>query len=150
MVDILFHMWILFAVGASLFWGLTYVFNERVYEKISVLTSLGITSLVVAIITILLSLIFGTLKSDVTLLMSSKPLLWYFICGIIALLVAEIFIGFSITAKSATLAGLVEISYPIFIALFSYFFFKQGVSIPTILGGVVIFIGIFIIYFFNK
>lgn len=143
-------MWILFAIGASLFWGLTYVFNERVYEKISVLTSLGITSLIVALITLLLSFVLGTLKSDIALLGSSKPLFWYFVGGVVALLVAEIFIGFSITAKSATLAGLVEISYPIFIALFSYFFFKQGVAIPTILGGVVIFIGIFIIYFFNK
>jgi len=68
----------------------------------------------------------------------------------LALLIAEIFIGFSITAKSATLAGLVEISYPIFIALFSYLLFKSRVSVSTLIGGGIIFCGIFVIYYFNR
>lgn len=143
-------MWILFALGASLFWGLTYVFNEQVYKKISVFTSLGIASLVIFIITLLISYFSGNLKPDLFSIVSSKQLLWYVIGGIVVLLIAELFIGFSITAKSATLAGLVEISYPIFIALFSYLIFKSKITIPTIIGGVVVFIGIFIIYYFNR
>lgn len=143
-------MWILFAIGASLFWGMTYVFNEQVYAKVSVFTSLGITSTIVAIITLLVSYFSDTLRSDITAITSSKSLTFYFLGGVIALLVAEIFIGFSITAKSATLAGLIEISYPIFIALFSYILFKNQVTLPTILGGVIIFAGIFVIYYFNK
>lgn len=143
-------MWVLFAVSASLFWGLTYVFNEQVYAKISIFTSLSITSFVIAIITFFISLSLGTLRLDLVALTSSKTLFFYFIGGIVALLIAEIFIGFSIIAKSATLAGLVEISYPIFIALFSYILFKNNVTTPTIIGGIIIFLGIFVIYFFNK
>jgi drug/metabolite transporter (DMT)-like permease len=67
-----------------------------------------------------------------------------------ALLIAELFIGFSITAKNATLAGLIEISYPIFIALFSFILFRSVVNLPTMLGGMIIFVGVFVIYYFNN
>lgn len=143
-------MWILFALGASLFWGLTYVFNEQVYKKISVVTSLALASLVIFLITFLISYFSGNFKTDIQTIASSKQLLWYVIGGIVVLLIAELFIGFSITAKNATLAGLIEISYPIFIALFGYILYKQEVSTPTIIGGIIIFIGIFVIYYFNK
>lgn len=143
-------MWILFALGASLFWGLTYVFNEQVYKKISVITSLALASLVIFIITFVISFFSGNFKTDIQTIASSKQLLWYVIGGIVVLLIAELFIGFSITAKNATLAGLIEISYPIFIALFSYILYKQQVSTPTIIGAIIIFIGIFVIYYFNK
>ena len=103
-------MWLLFALGASLFWGATYVFNEEVYKKISVFTSLSLASFVVFIATLFIAYFAGTLKPDLVAIVSSKRLLWYVVGGILALLIAEIFIGFSITAKSATWPGLVEIS----------------------------------------
>jgi uncharacterized membrane protein len=56
-------MWIIFALGASIFWGLTYVFNEQVYKKISVLSGLAIASIVVAIIMTIISYFSGNLKS---------------------------------------------------------------------------------------
>ena len=143
-------MWILFALGASIFWGLSYVFSEQIYEKISVLTSLGLTSAIVAVFSLCVSYFSNTLKSDIHTLTSSRTLMFYFAGGAVALIAAEIFIGFSISFKSATLAGLIEISYPIFIALFSYILFKHQVTLSTIIGGIVVFIGIFIIYFFNK
>ncbi len=143
-------MWILFALGASLLWGLTYVFNEQVYKKISVLTSLGITSVVVGVVTILIALMAGVLKPDIATLGSSKKLLGYLAAGAGSLLIAELFIGFSIFNKNATLAGLIEISYPIFIALFSYLLFRNQVSMHTIVGGIIVFVGIFVIYYFNR
>ena len=142
-------MWILFALGASVFWGLTYVFNEEVYKKISVLTYLGVASLVVSIVMITTAYFAGTLKPDIETISSSKRLLGFVAGGIFTLLIAELFIGFSIVTKNATLSGLVEISYPIFIALFSYFLFRNHVTIQTIIGGVIIFSGIFVIYYFN-
>lgn len=144
-------MWILFAIGASVFWGLTYVFNEQVYKKISVLTSLALASLVIFIITLALSYFSNNLKPDLISIASSKKLLLFVVLGIIALLIAELFIGFSITAKNATLSGLIEISYPIFIALFSYILFKNTqLTTSVLIGGILIFAGIFIIYSFNK
>jgi drug/metabolite transporter (DMT)-like permease len=144
-------MWVLLALGASVFWGLEYVFDEQIYKKISVSTSLAITSIIIFIITFFISYFAGNLKPDLEILAepSSKRLLFYIFGGIITLLIAELCLGFSITAKNATLAGLIEISYPIFIALFSYLFFNEKISLATLLGGLIIFTGVFVIYFFN-
>jgi len=143
-------MWVLYSIAASLFWGLTYVFNEQVYKKISVLSSIGIAFLCVSILTLTISYFSGNLKPDLAAISSSRELFWYVLGGTVVLLIAELFIGFSITSKNATLAGLIEISYPIFIALFTYLFYKTTVSWQTFVGGLCIFVGIFIISFFNR
>jgi len=143
-------MWILFALGASLFWGLTYVLNEEVYKKISIFTSLALISLVTFIVTFMAAYFSGALKADLVSIFSSRRLLMYVLASIGAFLIAELFIAYSITEKNATLAGLIEISYPIFIALFSYILFKNHVSLPTIFGGAFIFVGVFVIYYFNR
>lgn len=143
-------MWIIFALGASLFWGISYVLGGEIYKKISLFTSLGIVSFVLCIITFLISYFNNSLETDFTTIASSKSLLWYVILGALAFVIAELFIGFSIISKNATLAGLIEISYPIFIALFSYLLFKNKITIPTIIGGIIVFLGIFVIYYFNR
>jgi drug/metabolite transporter (DMT)-like permease len=63
---------------------------------------------------------------------------------------AELFIGFSIQGKNATLSGLIEISYPFFIAIFSYLLFRKNyLTLSTVFGGLFIAIGVFLIYRFN-
>lgn len=143
-------MWVLLSISASIFWGLLYVLKEQIYGKISVFTSIMFSSLFLAITTGIISIFSGALKKDISTISASKELFWYIIIGFCILLAAELFIAFSITAKNATLAGLIEISYPIFIALFSYLLYKTQVSWYTILGGIFIFVGIFITYYFNK
>ncbi len=67
------------------------------------------------------------------------------------LILAELFIGFSIVSKNASLAGLIEISYPIFTALFAYVLFKESqLDTATMIGGVLIFSGVVTIYLFSK
>jgi drug/metabolite transporter (DMT)-like permease len=143
-------MWVLLALSASLFWGLSYVFNEEIYKHMSVFTALSIMSFVIFIATAFMAYVTDNLKPDLVALATSKRLVWYLVGGIMALLIAELFIGFSITAKNATLAGLIEISYPIFIALFSFILFRSVVNLPTMLGGMIIFVGVFVIYYFNN
>ena len=147
----LIYMWIIFALSASLMWGLTYVINEQVYKKISVVTSLSITSFAMFVVMLVVACSQGLLKKDLSVISSSKNLMFLVLVETITLILAELSIGFAITNKNATLAGLIEISYPIFITLFAYFIFKEnGVSLSTIIGGLLIFIGVFIIYYFNK
>jgi drug/metabolite transporter (DMT)-like permease len=143
-------MWVLLALTASLFWGLSYVFNEEIYKHVSVFTALSIMSFAIFVLTAIMAYITDSLKPDLVAIATSKRLAWYVAGGIMALLIAELFIGFSITAKNATLAGLIEISYPIFIALFSFLLFRSVVSVPTLIGGAIIFIGVFVIYYFNN
>lgn len=144
-------MWILFALGASAVWGLTYVLGEQIYEKISVITSLSLATFISGFVMLVIAWLTGFLHKDVVTLAHDRRILGLSIAEAVCLMVAELLIGFSIVEKNATLAGLIEISYPIFIALFAYLVFKENqVNTGTIVGGFIIFVGVFLVYFFNK
>jgi len=144
-------MWILFAVGASIFWGITYTISEHVYRHISVLTALAISLTVSGVVLGLIALGTGSFGKDIATLASSPKILWLFVAGVIIFIVAELLIGFSITSKNATVAGLIEISYPIFTILFSYLLFRENnLILATAIGGAFVFVGIGIIYAFNR
>lgn len=144
-------MWIIFAVGASLLWGITYVINEQVYRKISLLTSLSLSSFFLFLVTFIAAYFSNNFNHDISSILASKKLLWLVVVETVGLILAELFIAFSITEKNATLSGLIEISYPIFIAIFAYILYRENeVNTGTIVGGSLIFIGVFIIYYFNK
>ncbi len=144
-------MWFILAIGASIFWGVTYVINEQVYHKISPVTSLSVSSFFVFVTTLFLAYFSGVISKDINSILSSKKLLILVVAETIGLILAELFIAFSITNKNATLSGLIEISYPIFIAIFSYLLFRENqINTATITGGILIFLGIFIIFTFNK
>lgn len=135
-----------------MFWGLTYIFNEHVYEKISVATSLMIVSLATFIVGLAVSYFSDSFRADMAAIASSKRLVLYLLLSIVGVILAEFLIGSSIKASNnATLSGLIEISYPIFAALFSAIIFaKSELSLASGLGGALVFIGIFVIYYFNR
>lgn len=70
---------------------------------------------------------------------------------ILTLIAAELCINFSIADKNATVASLVELSYPLFVALASYIIFRNShLNTATIFGGLLIFAGVASIYVFNR
>lgn len=144
-------MWIFFAVAASVLWGLVYAVNEKVYNYIRVMPYLAISFLVAGVVMTGISMMSGEFFKDMSAIISSQKLFVLVVGGIILLILAEICIGYSIMGKSATIAGLIEISYPIFIVIFSYVLFKENhMSYATALGGALVFAGISVIYAFNR
>jgi len=144
-------MWIFYAISASILWGLSYAIDGKIFKMISVTTTLSVACLLTSIILFLISFFRGNLNNDIAVISSSKKVLLLLISGSMAFVLAELLIGLSINSKSATMAGLIEISYPIFIATFSFILFKENqINYSVIIGGLVIFTGIFIIYLFNK
>lgn len=135
-------MWLVYAVLASLFWGLSYVFNEQILKHVSVPTVIAIDAAFVALAALCIAIFSGVVREDVASILASQRLLWLVACGIIAAVAANFFISYSIVGKDATSAGIVEISYPLFIALFSYLLFRESeLSLVTALGGAFIFAG---------
>ncbi len=66
-------------------------------------------------------------------------------------MLAELCIGASITKQNAEVSSLIEISYPLFIALFGLLFFQENnANGGTIVGGILIFAGVVAIYLFNR
>lgn len=144
-------MWFVFAMLAALFWGVTYFFEEHVYKHISVLTTLTVTFLASGAVFAILSIATGLFQKDVATLASSNRALGMLIVVAVASMIAELCIGFSISQKNATISGLVEISYPLFAALAGYLLIRENnLSIPTMLGAILIFSGVGVIYAFNR
>jgi drug/metabolite transporter (DMT)-like permease len=138
-------MWIIYSVGASIFWGLTYILCERLYGKISLFTVLAIGSWVGALFYSGLAISTGSIKADLPILPSIS---WLLLLEIAASILATLCIAYSVSAKNAVLAGLIEISYPLFIALFGYLLFRQSNLNPTIgFGAALIFAGIVVVCF---
>lgn len=144
-------MWIILALSASLLWGLTYVVDEQIFKKVSVVSSLAIVCLITSIVMFFIAYVSGTLKPDLISIKSSKNLLVLVVVGTLTFILAELCIGLSISAKNAVLSGLVEISYPIFIVAFGYFLFdEKQINIYAIIGALLIYAGVTLIYIFNK
>jgi drug/metabolite transporter (DMT)-like permease len=144
-------MWILYAIGASVLWGLNYVLAEQLYKNISVISSIAITTFFTFLITLLVAIHQGVFSKDIGTILDSKKLIIILVAEIIVFILADLLIAFSIIEKSATVAGLIEISYPLFIALFAYLIFRESeLNISISIGGILIFIGVGIIYFFNR
>lgn len=144
-------MWILFALGASALWGLTYALSEKIYARISIPTSLGISSVVSGLIVLIFAWTTGLIVRDIKILAGSGRLSRMLIAETVALTLAEICVGWAITSKNATLMGVIEISFPIFIAFFTYLLFREShVNLSVYTGGALIFVGVFVIYYFNR
>lgn len=143
-------MWIFFALGGAILWALAYVVNEQIYRKISVITTLGITTLLFSVCMLVISYFQGALAKDYDSIISSESLFRLVMVETIVLIFAEICTGFAIADKNAVLTALIGISYPVFIVLFAWLLFKENpLTTSTIAGGSLIFLGIFIIYYFN-
>lgn len=144
-------MWFPFAVLASVFWGLTYVFEEKIYKHVSIVSTLAVSFITAGVVFLIAAFLSGVIQKDFHTLTSSRSSL--ILLGLVTLttVIAEIGIGLSITNKNASIAGLIEISYPLFIVLFSYLIYKESNLNPgTIVGGVLVFLGVAAIYFFNR
>lgn len=144
-------MWIVFALAASAFWGLSYVFHEQVYRHLSIYTTIAIHASILAITFLALAIGKGLLREDITTILSSQRVVTLLIASVSVFMLAELFIALSIVSKNATLAGLIEISYPIFIALFAYLIFRESeLNTGVAMGGAIIMLGVLVVFWFGK
>ncbi|MFA6256481.1 MAG: EamA family transporter [Candidatus Absconditabacterales bacterium] len=74
-----------------------------------------------------------------------------FILVTVLFLIGNALILVAIKNKNATVASLIEISYPIFVVIFSYLLFKNtNLNTGTIFGGLLIIAGVILVYLANK
>lgn len=138
-------MWFTFAIFAAILWGFNYALAEKILNSISPITLLALEMIIGAILFGCISF-FTTMKRDVELLTSDSNLLFITIAEIAIVLIASYFIAASINLKNATIAGIVELTYPIFTIIFTWFLFNQvHVNLSVIIGGLLIFTGVLVI-----
>ena len=129
------------AVVAAILWGLTYCLDERVLSSLPVFKLYFLHCVCGALIAGAILVLQGTspwdlFRIDTTTL--SLPLVGL---TLVTATAAALSILGSIQLLGASKSAVLEISYPLFVAIFSVLFFGGQLQLPVVLGGIFIFIG---------
>lgn len=141
-------MWIVYALAAAIIWGISYAASGRVIER-------GMTPLVF----FFLYTFFGAAAAAAALVVSGKAgalvsefrslehdWVWLLV-AIISSVAGGLLIYIAIGEKNATLASLIEISYPFFVAIFAWLFFRDiQFTWQTLVGGALILGGVAVVF----
>lgn len=132
--------WYAAGLGAALLWGIHYPLLEHALKRVSLVTVLVLTVLPVLVV----ALVFrDTLWRDALVLASMD---WPDRARILLLsvtsLAATVMLFLAIGGRNATLASLIEITYPLFVVLFTWLLFRQVHVTPSAaFGGVLVMAG---------
>jgi drug/metabolite transporter (DMT)-like permease len=145
-------MWIVYALAAAIIWGISYAASGRVIER-------GMTPLAF----FFLYTLFGATAAAIAMALMGKTsaLLaefralgsdWVWLAvAVVTSAAAGLLIYIAIGEKNATVASLIEISYPFFVAVFAWLFFREAqFSWQTIIGGVLILAGVGVVFLAEK
>lgn len=141
-------MWIVYALAAAIIWGISYAASGRVIER-------GMTPLVF----FFLYTFFGAAAAAVALAVTGKTgtlasecrslgedWVWLLV-AIVSSATGGLLIYIAIGEKNATLASLIEISYPFFVAVFAWLFFRDiQFNWQTLIGGALILGGVAVVF----
>ncbi len=137
--------WLVLALLASLLWGLSYVLDEHIFQRISVSTLLFFSAFATLITMLLVGLGTGQLQRDLTHLSETRSTFWLLLLACACNVLAGWSICQSVAASNATLAGLIEVSYPVWIVLFSLAFGSAHLNWSIGVGGALIGLGVVIV-----
>ena len=140
--------WYIAALGAAVIWGIHYPLVDNALRKLSMISVLVLTAIPLLLVA---PFFYKSLAADVEVL---KDLGWAGSAPILALaltsLAGSVLLFMSIDSKNATLASVIEISYPLFVGLFAYVLFQHmHVNASVVVGGLLVFAGVVIIILNN-
>jgi len=141
--------WYVAAIGAAIIWGIHYPLIDFAMKRLSVYTVLLISVLPVLF---LMPVFIRDLARDVDvfkLLPTSEQ--WLVAAIGLTSTLGAVLLYLSVNSKNATLASLIEITYPLFVVFFAYIFFRQvHVNTSVILGGLMILLGAGLVIYNNQ
>lgn len=145
-------MWILYALAASVLWGVSYAASGRVIARgLSPLSFFFLYALLGALGAALAMSATGTwsrLLPNLRGLGSDWP---WLLVALGSSAIGTLLIYVAIGEKNATLASLIEISYPLFVAIFAWLFFREAqANAMTGLGAALIAAGVGIVFLANR
>jgi len=129
------------AVVAAVLWGLTYCLDERVLSSLSVFKLYFLHCLCGMLVAGVILLLQGASPADLVSIDTEKASLPLVGLTLITATTAALSILGSIQLLGANKSAVLEISYPLFVALFSVLLFQGQLQFPVVLGGIFIFIG---------
>ena len=145
-------MWIIYAFSAAVIWGISYAASGRAIER-------GVTPLTFFFCYTLFGLMASALALAATGKIGAVPGevralggdAFWFALALVTSAAGALLIYMAIGEKNATLASLIEISYPFFVAVFAWLFFRETqFNLATIVGGLMILGGVGVVFLGNR
>ena len=140
--------WYVMAIGAALVWGVHYPLVDHALKKISLISVLLLTAIPVLLTAMFLH---RTIAADYAVWRTMETMDKGMVLALaLTSLTGSVLLFLSISGKNATLASLIEISYPVFVALFAWLLFREvHVNASVIVGGMLVFAGVCLIVWNN-
>jgi len=141
--------WYIAALGAAMTWGVYYPLADMALKKVSIYSVILLSMIPVLLV---LPVFIRTVSDDFD---AVRRLPWseqwiFLVLGLIGL-VGEVLVYIAITGKNATLASLIEMTYPVFVVIFAYLFYREVHVTPSVfIGGALILTGAAIIIYNNQ
>jgi drug/metabolite transporter (DMT)-like permease len=145
-------MWFVYALSAAVIWGISYAASGRAIER-------GVSPLVFFTLYATVGALMGLLALSVTGKLATFPneiravgkdWTWLAV-AVVTSGVGALLIYMAIGEKNATVASLIEISYPVFVAFFAWLFFRETqFNFVTLIGGAMIMGGVAVVFLGNR
>ena len=141
--------WYVTALGAALIWGVHYPLVDFALKRISVFSVLLLTVLPIVL---LIPVFMRDIARDLEAVRGLPGIEQGMIAAIgLTSLLGAVLLYLSIASKNATLASLIEITYPVFVAFFAYVIFRHvHVNASVIVGGLLVMAGAGLIIYNNQ
>jgi len=140
--------WYVTAIGAALVWGVHYPLVDHALKRVSLISVLLLTA-----IPVILTAVFfhRTIAADYAAWRAMEAMDRGMVLALaLTSLTGSVLLFLSISGKNATLASLIEISYPVFVAMFAWLLFRElHVNASVIVGGLLVFAGVCLIVWNN-
>jgi drug/metabolite transporter (DMT)-like permease len=141
--------WYVAATGAAIVWGIHYPLIDFAMKRLSVY---GVLLISVLPVLFLMPVFLRDLARDVDtfkLLPTNEQ--WLVAAIGLTSTLGAVLLYLSVSSKNATLASIIEITYPVFVVLFAYLLFRQvHINTSVILGGLMILVGAGMIIYHNR
>lgn len=143
--------WSFFALSAAVLWGAGYLMYELLLKSISASTSLFASYFGTMFVYAAWVFASGTGRADWAVLRQGGTEA-KLLAGIVATgALANLAFLASMRLKNATVSGMIEITYPLFTALFAWVFLQETQASPgAFFGFFLILMGIACIFYFEK
>lgn len=132
--------WFVPAIAAAVVWGLHYPLIEYALRRVSLPTVVLLTALPMALVALAFpARLFADWHAVAALPANERWLI-----GLIAFtsLTGTVLLYLAVRGRNATLASLIEISYPAFVAIFAWLLFREWhLNNGVLLGALLVFAG---------
>jgi drug/metabolite transporter (DMT)-like permease len=129
--------WYVPAIAAAVVWGLHYPLIEHALRRVSLPTVVLLTALPMALV----ALAFPARLAADWRALAVLPVGERWLIGLIAVtsLAGTVLLYLAVRGRNATLASLIEISYPAFVAVFAWLLFREWqLNTGVLLGAVLV------------